>query len=115
MLTGILDKLFGFKTLAIAAAIAFALGAASGWSARDYIADYATAKRDLADRDTQIANLQAQLNAQQEASAYNSSQAILTQAQLQRMKDAFRDLEARISDGDCFGRADLDELQKGWR
>lgn len=96
----------GFKGMAIAAGVAFAIGLGTGWKGRDALCDAAAAK---AERDA----LARQLEAAQVAGfndAKRAQEAAARAAELETRIDALK-----VSVGVCFPADDADRVRDLWR
>jgi hypothetical protein len=97
-----------FKLSAIAVGVAFVLGAAGGWKTRDAFCDAAAAK-------ARVASLETQIKARDAASTQDAARIRVAEEAKAKLEGVARELESRISAGECFGANDADRVRDLWR
>lgn len=91
-------------------AVALVLGTTgfAGWKLRDNSCDAAAAK-------AEVAALRKSLDAANAAAKQDQLRAKADADARADLEGVVRDLESKVSSGECFGPADTDELRKLWR
>lgn len=103
-----LPSFFSLKVAAIAVAIAFAVGSFSGWKVRDAFCDAAAAR-------IEVQNLQKQLQATRQAAVIDAQSARDNATALQELSEKARELQSKISDGQCLSDAESDGVRDLWK
>jgi uncharacterized protein HemX len=106
-----LAKTFGLKFVAIAIAAAWLLGAAGGYALKDRLCDAATALRDKHDALAKAERLQKELTAERTAAKNSAKELQFAQQRLEKAEGAFREIESKVADGECFDAATVDGLR----
>jgi hypothetical protein len=106
-----LAKTFGLKFIAIAIAIAYLAGGAGGYWLKDRFCDAATALRDKRDAEAKLERLQKEIDAERTAAKNNVIELQFAQQRLAKAEGAFREIESKVADGECFDAATVDGLR----
>lgn len=114
MIGKLLASVLGFRGMAIAGAVALAIGFGGGWKARDYFADAAATRAALATANARADALQSNLNRIRIAQEQDNQIATEASGRLAEMIRIHNGLLAEISSGKCFTAADVDRLRRGW-
>lgn len=99
---------FGLKGMLVAVGISAVASFIGGWWVRDAFCDAAAAK-------LQVANLQTQLKARDEAMADDAKKAAAAAETMAKLQGAIDELENKISVGECFSADDVERLRSLWR
>lgn len=114
-ITKFLPGAFGLKAIAIAVGIALLSGFGSGVWVRDAFCDAASLRVEAAQLKGEIANLNKQIKARDEASEKDAARAALDSAEIATLNKRIADATPRVGAGECFNTRDTDSLRSLWR
>src|SRR5690606_14427373 len=96
--------MFNLKVYVVIALVAFGAGSVSGWK---LTSKYYVAKANSAE----VAKLRAEIKARDDAANLDAQQAIADREEIERLKEANRELQGSIKPGQCFDSDDTSGLR----